>query len=270
MSANHTKLKIYGHLALLKLSQIVAYDCSLNDAAKRVFPILVGYADTKYYCFPSFSKIGKELGLSRQAISKQVKILQESGYLVVIEKFDDNKRQETNDIYFKVTDFDGFLETPYIFSKRNVEDTLICFVYLYLLRRAQPNKVSPAATELGFGREQLNKDTLPVTQLGCSKNNNIRKHKKEKIKDMRDSRLKRTEWKYTKNREGLGITKEDDQSYKDIYDDLRKLISVTKAVEFEVSLSSQTGNMDIKEALLYRKNAIKNKINEIKQPNINN
>lgn len=73
--------KIYGYLAALKLGQIAAYDSSLRPAARRILSILMGYANTDGYAYPSQGTIAKDLGVSRQAVVKQIKILVEGKYI---------------------------------------------------------------------------------------------------------------------------------------------------------------------------------------------
>lgn len=71
-------------------------DRRLDNAALRVLGILGCYSNRFGWCFPSLSELAKETGVSRQAISKQVAVLIELGYLKSRVRFRPNGSQTTN------------------------------------------------------------------------------------------------------------------------------------------------------------------------------
>ncbi len=124
---------ITGPLAALKLAQIVAYDASLNDAAKRVFSILAGYADAEGCCYPSITKIAACLGLSRQAIINQINILIQHGYVSRYSRYLPETGRRTSNLYqlnFELANMHQ--KTPEVFCRRNV--TLVVTYIVTLLR----------------------------------------------------------------------------------------------------------------------------------------
>ena len=165
MSKN--KPEIYGHLAILKLSQIVTYDCTLNNAAKRIFTILAGYAGNEdYSCFPSASKIAKALGISRQAVTKQIDILNEHQYLIKKRRTNEKtKARKSNILIFQVDIAKQYYGHPEIFCQKNV--TLVVAYLVTLLR---------------YGVMQPNDVMCPATSKDCTKKTpkktNLRKHYK--------------------------------------------------------------------------------------------
>jgi biotin operon repressor len=89
--------KIYGYLAALKLGQIAAYDSSLKPAARRILSILMGYASTNGYAYPSHGAIAKDLGVSRQAVIKQIKTLVAGKYISCERRYQDGRN--TSNMY---------------------------------------------------------------------------------------------------------------------------------------------------------------------------
>lgn len=56
-------------------------DRRLGNAAISVLALLGTYADRDGWCWPSVSTMAKRLGSTRQAVSKQLRVLESSGYL---------------------------------------------------------------------------------------------------------------------------------------------------------------------------------------------
>ena len=56
-------------------------DRQLGNAAFRVLAAIASYADQDGRCFPSLRRIGEDLGYSKQAIHRQVKVLIAAGYV---------------------------------------------------------------------------------------------------------------------------------------------------------------------------------------------
>lgn len=80
---------VYGHLAVLKLLQIAAYDKDLGNAARRVLVLISGYSDGEGCCWPSVNKMAYSLGVERSAINKQTKALAKRGYLKILPRHDE-------------------------------------------------------------------------------------------------------------------------------------------------------------------------------------
>lgn len=73
----------YGFVANLNALQTAGFDAQLPDRALRIFALLLSYADPNGECFPSQSKMAKKLGVSRQAVQKQVRELERKGYVKI-------------------------------------------------------------------------------------------------------------------------------------------------------------------------------------------
>lgn len=73
--------KPYGFVANLRALQAAGFDRALQNMTFRVFALIVTYADMDGQCFPSIAKMAKKLGITRQAVQKQVRQLAQKGYL---------------------------------------------------------------------------------------------------------------------------------------------------------------------------------------------
>ena len=154
---------LYGHLAVLKLLQIAGYDATLGGAAKRVLMIIAGYSDKDGVCWPSILTISKRLQLSRAAVHKQIKVLEEHGYITVSRRFDPNtkaKRSSLIQLNLKLAQ-ENYLD-PHVFCQDHV--TLV---------------VTYLATLLGYIGMEPNEDTEYVTSLSSKK----KKEEKEQIEN---------------------------------------------------------------------------------------
>jgi predicted transcriptional regulator len=223
--------KIYGHTAILKLVQIAAYDDGLGDSAKRVLSILAGYANCKdYTAFPSVSRIAKALGLTRAAVTKQIAILERYGYLIRKPNYKSSGGRTTNIIKFNMEIVTLYGTEPDIFCKRNV--TLIV---MYL------------ATVSSYGGIELEGVTGSVNSKSCIKKpteKNIIKKQKEDIA-FKGARVRHSGWEQEKEREiETGITKNQNEEFENLYEDLKQLIGVKESVDFSILVGSKTKDIE--------------------------
>lgn len=84
--------------------------CAIDDkrmgaAAFRVLACLGTYSDERGWCRPKQSTIGKRLGISRQAVQKQIRTLVELGYLEVHHRFDKDTHAQRSSMYRLVLDY---------------------------------------------------------------------------------------------------------------------------------------------------------------------
>lgn len=120
--------KIYGYVAAIKLGQIAAYDCELGDAARRVLSIIIGHANQDGMCFPSISQIAKNYGLSRPAISKQIRILKDKRYLRAEPSYRKNGGRKQNTYFLNLEIAQEYSNFPHILSKPSRAEILIYLV----------------------------------------------------------------------------------------------------------------------------------------------
>lgn len=73
-----------------------AFDRNLDNAALRALSVLGTFSDRNGWCYPSLTKIAAALGVTRQAVSKQIKALIDLGYLEVREQFRSNGSRAVN------------------------------------------------------------------------------------------------------------------------------------------------------------------------------
>lgn len=71
----------YGFVANLHALRAAIFDMGLQNMTCRVFALVVTYADKNGECFPSIAKMADKLGISRQAVQKQIRRLVDRGYL---------------------------------------------------------------------------------------------------------------------------------------------------------------------------------------------
>lgn len=90
----------------LSIFQSCAIDDSrLGAAAFRVLACLGTYSDEQGWCRPSQTTMGKRLGISRQAVQKQIKTLEELGYLEIRHRFSDKDRRQLASWYRLILDY---------------------------------------------------------------------------------------------------------------------------------------------------------------------
>lgn len=160
------KKEIYGQLAVLRLLQMAAYDDTLNDRAVRILAILAGHADQVGTCFPSVSKIAKQIGISRAAVSKQITTLIKHSYIQREAKFCKKTHARHTNLYT----FN--LQLANDFDSADFSEKGLTPVVAYL------------ATLLGYNPLQLNTVAYSDTQSSCinktQKTNHIEENKKQK------------------------------------------------------------------------------------------
>lgn len=72
----------------------------LGVTCTSVYISLCRHSDnTTQTCFPSMEKIGEELGLKRQAVSRAIKKLQDWGIISVVTKYNKESKKRENNIY---------------------------------------------------------------------------------------------------------------------------------------------------------------------------
>jgi DNA-binding MarR family transcriptional regulator len=110
---------IYGWVAVQKLIQIAGFDERLGGASRRILMIIAGYSDQRGFCFPSITMIARNLGMSRQAVTKQINNLVRYGYLVREANYTTNGRRVSNIYYLNLDMAIEYREKPTVFSKGN-------------------------------------------------------------------------------------------------------------------------------------------------------
>lgn len=143
------KKPIYGFLAMMKLGQIAAYDSHLNPAARRILSIITGHANQEEYCWPSQGQIARDLGITRQAVNKQVSILESQGYLERIARTDSENGRTMNSVYV----LNGELARKYgseptIFKKENLDKIAFYLATLWHLGGMNSQEVYDLETTL--------------------------------------------------------------------------------------------------------------------------
>lgn len=217
----------YGHLAILKLSQIVAFDCTLGDAAKRVFMIIAGYSShNDYSCYPSASNIAKALGMTHPAVTKQINILADHQYLKKTPRFcSKTRRKESNILTFNMDLAVKYYAQPDIFCQRNVT-----VVVTYL------------ATLLRYGLLQPEAATSHETLESCKKKTPEKNILKKPWEDTasKKAKIRAGAWEQEKEREAkTGITKAHNQRLEALNQELRLHMSQNAIVELSLSVRRQ-------------------------------
>ena len=121
--------------------------CAIDDkrvgaAAFRVLATLGTYSDERGWCWPSQATIAKRLGISRQAVNTQIKLLEELGYIEVHHQFDKETKAQRSSRYRLTLDYelrDEFRRLPLPCE----EDTPQCDV-----DTVQPDIAPPATSEV--------------------------------------------------------------------------------------------------------------------------
>lgn len=229
------KREIYSHLAVLKLGQILAYDDTVNNAAKRVFSLLAGYAGTDGTCFPSVKKMAQSLCFSRTAISKQIKNLEDHGYLKREQRFDDSRSRKPNVIIFNIDLAREYHKTPDVFSKGNVTLMVTCLATLMHYSAMQPfsdpwQGTSESCTKRKFEDKKLKKATEKAT--------------------VNKAKISASSWEAGKTREReMGITPETKTELADVQIELKKCLTPAAMTDFSLSVRRKTKGMPPDERL---------------------
>ena len=230
---------ISGHLAVLRLAQILAYDASIDNAARRVFCILAGYAGPEGECWPSIKQIAQSLGMSRAAVSKQIDILIDHQYLIKRPRYKSNTRARTTNVYiFNIALARDYYKTPDIFSKKNV--TLIVSYLVTLLSYR-------GVTPLEFRGDGTYASDTKITK----KKTYLKKQNKNECKAA--SRADAWE-RENERREALGISVEQNRKLRDLYEELKGIIGTDQVVSFNIhaqkSLKSSTPTEQVDELIV--------------------
>ncbi len=220
---------ITGPLAALKLAQIVAYDSTLNDAAKRTFLILAGYADSEGCCWPSVKKIASRMGVSRQAIIKQINILIEHDYISRTANYNlRTKRRETNIYQLNYALANIYIGSPQIFCKRNVTLMVTYLVTLLRYRDMALKEVTHHVNELG---------DINIT----NKTEHIEHNKKEHMTHVSNiARRKKSyanAWQAEKEREHVtGVTSEHKKTIEMLTRQLRQYLTPMQITQHDIEM----------------------------------
>lgn len=229
------KPEIYGHLALLKLGQILAFDDTVNNAAKRIFSLLAGYADKNGICFPSVKKIANSLCMSRTSVIKQISILKDHGYLRKEDQFDRNRTRKANIYIFNLEMAAEHFTEPDIFSPKNV--TLV---------------VTYLATILSYSALYPSEDTGDETLGSYTKRKDEKNRKKEQSEKDCLARVKvaAASWEsYTSWLLEVGISKEEDKERKRLQSELSTFMKPLEMTEFSIQIQKSTKGLPIPERL---------------------
>lgn len=91
----------------LSIFQACAVDDSrVGAAAFRVLACLGTHSDVHGWCRPSQTLIGQRLGISRQAVNKQIKILETLGYLEIRQRFNPKTKAQLTSWYRLILDYE--------------------------------------------------------------------------------------------------------------------------------------------------------------------
>ena len=229
---------ITGPLAALKLAQIVAYDSTLNYAAKRVFILIAGHADQDGCAYPSIKKIAKNLAVSRQAVIKQINILIEHNYLTRTANFDPNTGRRRANIYqLNLLIANQYHRTPEIFCKRNVILVVTYLATLLRYRAMEPPKVTH------------NVSLLRDTNITNSKKQNeqTKKEYNATISNIiKRKRVYANAWAEEKAREkATGITPKHKKKVSELSETLRNHKNCAQMVEYELKIKKKIKQMQL-------------------------
>lgn len=80
-------------------------DARIGAAAFRVLACLGTHSDAHGWCHPSQTLIAKRLGISRQAVNKQIKILEALGYIEIRQRFNPKTHAQMTSWYRLILDY---------------------------------------------------------------------------------------------------------------------------------------------------------------------
>lgn len=104
--------EIYGLLAVLKVVQIASYDPTLNPAARRMLGILAGHTNREGYAWPSHGSIARKMGVSRQAVMRQIQVLVKGRYISSEKRYNKNGGYSSNKYRFNFALVERYLRVP--------------------------------------------------------------------------------------------------------------------------------------------------------------
>lgn len=82
-----------------QITKMILEDSRVTAAGKSVALFLCQFSDQKGYCYPAIQTIALGTGLAKRTIQRQIKSLEEKGYLAIIPQFIFGE-QATNKYYF--------------------------------------------------------------------------------------------------------------------------------------------------------------------------
>lgn len=230
--------EIYGHLAVLKLGQILGFDCTVNDAAKRVFLMIAGYSGTDGTAFPSINRISKEICMSRTAVTKQVSILEKHGYLTRETRFHPTGGRTSNIIAFNIDMARKFHDTPTIFCKAHVTAVVTCIATLLHYGGLEPVELMSLETFGGCTKKT-------VQEIIIEKNK-----KKKKAEAIKKANVKACAWEAEKELEAAtGVGKEEKKRLSSLSNKLRNTLGGHRLVEFDIKAQQSVKGMKPLEAI---------------------
>lgn len=228
--------QIYGYVAVLKLLQIAGYDEHLKGAARRVLMIIAGYVDPEGCSFPSITKIAHRLGISRQAVIKQISILEQRGYLVRYSRTGDRGGRLTNIYELNLERAVKYQKTPEIFCNRHVALVVTYTVTLLRYRDMQSLEVTSHETSESYTKKPIKKNT---------KNKPV-KHTTSKQKRQN---LRALAWKQEKDyEEKTGISKADKKKAEFLSKELLNYMSPNQLTNFDIDINRGLKSLAPKEA----------------------
>ena len=242
---------LYGFLAVLKLGQHLGYDSDVGDAAKRIFLILQGHADKDGIAFPSVKRIADRLGLSRTAVTNQIKNLEEAGYLIRKTHYCSHSgRRMPNVISLNL----ALINAPKNTDALSARDATFIVIYLVtLLRygRVKPSHVKRYLTLKGC----INK---PLKQIS------INKASEQQDFAIKKGRVSEAAWYLEKKREAeTGITKEMQNEHEALYRKLQSYLGFGQITQFNTELTKITKEMELIDAFRFEVEKIKEKLIEL-------
>ncbi len=216
---------ITGPLAALKLNQIVAYDATLDDAAKRIFSVLAGYVDKDGFCWPSVSKIANSFGVSRSAVTKQINILIEHDYVSRVSRYTENGRRKSNLYQLNYAIAKELYKKPECFCKRDVTLLVASIVTLSSCSGMQLSEVMGIVTGLGDTNITSSKEQLE---------NNKEKPRAMVSPVVERQKIRVTAWESEKARESeTGLTPHHKKKIEALMTELRQHWNAFKIVQYD-------------------------------------
>ena len=255
---------ISGPLAALKLQQIAAYDDDLNLAALRILVIISGYVGSENAAWPSVAKIARRLQLSRAAVTRQITILVEKGYLKKAARYDpDTKARRSNVYEINMELANIYKSQPEIFCKEHV--TLIVTSLVTLLRYGvlEPNGVADDETP----ESCIN--IKPKTNHSYNKNKNNNKNKNKASPLLTKCKaVHANAWEdQVRNDEKEGITPSLRREVERLNDELREKIGSLKMTDFTLKITKEIKekNMSALEGIEHHIACMKRKLENLQQ-----
>lgn len=247
---------ITGPLAALKLGQIISYDCTLGDAAKKVYMALSGHVNAKGTCFPSVTKMAEKLGVSRQAVTKQITVLEAHNYINRKSRFSVNSGGRLANLYTINQDLaNDFIDELDVFSKKNIS-TLLVYLSMHLKYTLQPSEVAGGITSTSFNERKPQGLHEDATSDSCSKiSNKTNQNKHINRQNKGFNKITEVEkWINSKKREDqLGISALDRRKIKNLDRKLRVYLTAYQMTDLDIAIRKEIREKKLKpdEAVKY-------------------